>query len=275
MEALRRVPFNMPNALLGLLAAWPLLGPAAPTTPGSPALTPLSPPAPLGREYDLPASFTDRRTLSRFFSNAGRNVVGLTDAHSSEFNKNTPHPVICLLDEQKSITDKGGTMRLGKQEAALESGSEAANCYGAETVYERHRHRYEFNNAYRQQFVANGMLFSGLSPDGSLVEIIEIPSHPWFCAVQYHPEFSLLDLAAVMLRYGPVLWKEGFFPDEASAMAFVEDLKAVHADPPGRWDLAWRYGFGREITDPMLRQNEITNWIEHYVQPTRSARGRG
>ncbi|HWL68461.1 MAG TPA: type 1 glutamine amidotransferase [Geminicoccus sp.] len=125
----------------------------------------------------------------------------------------------------------------------------------------------------------------GISPDGlkitacnevSDVQAAEIRHEGGlFWGVQYHPEFSLLDLAAVMLRYGPVLWKEGFFPDEASAMAFVDDLKAVHADPAGRWDLAWRYGFGREITDPMLRQNEITNWIEHYVQPTRSARGRG
>jgi CTP synthase len=120
----------------------------------------------------------------------GRNVINLVDAHSSEFNKNTPHPVICLLDEQKSVTDKGGTMRLGAQKARLDTSSKSYQCYGAETISERHRHRYEFNNIYRQQYEANGMLVAGTSPDGSLVEIIEIPDHPWFVAVQFHPEFK-------------------------------------------------------------------------------------
>jgi CTP synthase len=120
----------------------------------------------------------------------GRHVVGLTDAHSTEFNKNTPHPVICLLDDQRNITDKGGTMRLGAHEAVLAPQSKARAAYGRDTVSERHRHRYEFNNTYRQQYSAHGMLFSGLSPDGALVEIIELPDHPWFVAVQYHPEFN-------------------------------------------------------------------------------------
>ncbi len=120
----------------------------------------------------------------------GRHVVGLHGAHSTEFDKNTAHPVICLLDDQKNIVDKGGTMRLGAYDAHLVDGSKALAGYRKPIVSERHRHRYEFNNTYRQQFIANGMLFSGLSPDGSLVEIIEIPSHPWFCAVQYHPEFK-------------------------------------------------------------------------------------
>jgi CTP synthase len=119
-----------------------------------------------------------------------RNVVGLTGAHSTEFNKDAPHPVICLLDEQRSIIDKGGTMRLGSQPAMLQAGSHAANGYRAEQVHERHRHRYEFNNVYRQQFTAHGMNFTGLSPDGGLVEIIELPDHPWFLAVQFHPEFK-------------------------------------------------------------------------------------
>ncbi|MBX3413794.1 MAG: CTP synthase [Pirellulales bacterium] len=119
-----------------------------------------------------------------------RDVVGLTDAHSTEFNKDTPHPVICLLDEQKSITYKGGTMRLGSHPAKLDPTSRAAACYGRELVQERHRHRYEFNNVYRQQFQAHGMNAAGTSPDGSLVEVVEIPSHPWFVAVQYHPEFK-------------------------------------------------------------------------------------
>jgi CTP synthase len=119
-----------------------------------------------------------------------RNVVGLPGAHSTEFNKDTSHPVICLLDEQRSITDKGGTMRLGAQPAVLSEGSRAAAWYGTQLISERHRHRYEFNNLYRQQFEANGLLVSGTSPDGSLVEIIELEEHPWFVAVQFHPEFK-------------------------------------------------------------------------------------
>ncbi len=120
----------------------------------------------------------------------GRHVVELEHAHSTEFNKNTPHPVICLLDDQKNITDKGGTMRLGKQVAKLVAESHAHDAYDRETVEERHRHRYEFNNSYRRQFIAHGMTFTGTSPDDSLVEIIEIADHPWFLAVQYHPEFK-------------------------------------------------------------------------------------
>jgi CTP synthase len=120
----------------------------------------------------------------------GRNVIGLENANSTEFDKNTPHPVICLLNEQKTITDKGGTMRLGAQPCRLAPGSRAAAAYGRETISERHRHRYEFNNAYRPQFAAHGMQVVGASPDGALVEIIELPEHPWFVAVQFHPEFK-------------------------------------------------------------------------------------
>lgn len=120
----------------------------------------------------------------------GRNVIGLQGAHSTEFDKNNPHPVICLLNEQRNIVDKGGTMRLGAQPARLAAGSKSLLSYGRETISERHRHRYEFNNVYRQQFVAHGMAMVGTSPDGGLVEIVEIPSHPWFVAVQFHPEFK-------------------------------------------------------------------------------------
>ncbi|MGQ9573781.1 MAG: CTP synthase [Thermoguttaceae bacterium] len=120
----------------------------------------------------------------------GRNVVGLEGAHSTEFDKDNPHPVICLLDEQRSITQMGGTMRLGAQPARLDPGSTAARCYGTLEISERHRHRYEFNNVYRQQFAAHGMHAVGTSPDGKLVEIMEIPAHPWFVAVQFHPEFK-------------------------------------------------------------------------------------
>jgi CTP synthase len=119
-----------------------------------------------------------------------RNVVGLAGAHSTEFNKDAPHPVICLLDEQKSITDKGGTMRLGAQPTHLAAESKSAAAYGRLVISERHRHRYEFNNVYRQQFAANGIVFAGTSPDGSLVEVIELAGHPWFVSVQYHPEFK-------------------------------------------------------------------------------------
>ncbi|MAT10161.1 MAG: CTP synthetase [Rhodopirellula sp.] len=120
----------------------------------------------------------------------GRNVVSLENAHSTEFDKNTPHPVICLLDEQKNITDMGGTMRLGAHPCVLTADSKAHNCYQQDEVAERHRHRYEFNHVYRNQFAANGMIVSGTSPDGLLPEIVEIPEHPWFVAVQFHPEFK-------------------------------------------------------------------------------------
>ena len=131
-----------------------------------------------------------------------RNVVELGRAHSTEFDKETPHPVICLLDEQQSITDKGGTMRLGSHPARLDAGSRAAACYGTEQINERHRHRYEFNNAYRQQFAAHGMVAAGTSPDNELVEVVEIPGHPWFVAVQYHPEFKSKPTAAQPLFAG-------------------------------------------------------------------------
>jgi CTP synthase len=129
-------------------------------------------------------------------------VIGLEGAHSTEFNKDTPHPVICLLDEQRSITDKGGTMRLGAQTALLDGSSRSAVCYASEQISERHRHRYEFNNMYRQQFAANGMLIAGTSPDGSLVEVVELPDHPWFVAVQFHPEFKSKPTAAHPLFAG-------------------------------------------------------------------------
>ena len=132
----------------------------------------------------------------------GRHVLGLTGAHSSEFDKDTPYPVICLLDEQQNVTQMGGTMRLGSQPAKLAIGSKAAEAYGRELIDERHRHRYEFNNNYRTQFEDAGMVFSGTRPDGGLVEIIEVPSHPWFLAVQFHPEFKSKPLQAHPLFAG-------------------------------------------------------------------------
>jgi CTP synthase len=118
-----------------------------------------------------------------------RNVVGLPEANSTEFNKTTPDPVVCLLDEQKAVTNLGGTLRLGAFPCRLVPGSKAHRSYGADVVSERHRHRYEVNNAYREVLSSHGLTFPGTSPDGSLVEVIELPSHPWFVAVQCHPEF--------------------------------------------------------------------------------------
>ena len=103
----------------------------------------------------------------------GRSVVGLENAHSTEFDKDAPHPVICLLDEQKNIVKKGGTMRLGAQPAILDPESHCAHLYGQNEISERHRHRYEFNHVYRQQFAAHGMRFAGTSPDDKLVEVVE------------------------------------------------------------------------------------------------------
>ena len=129
-----------------------------------------------------------------------RNVAGLTDAHSTEFNPETPHPVVGLinewLDEEGKVeyrnaeSDLGGTMRLGSQLCHILKGTKAYDVYGSETIYERHRHRFEVNNNYREQLSKAGLVFSGLSTDKSLVEVIENPDHPWFVAGQFHPEFN-------------------------------------------------------------------------------------
>jgi CTP synthase len=119
-----------------------------------------------------------------------RNVVGLEYSHSFEFDSESPHPVICLMDSQIRVTTKGGTMRLGAYPAVLAPGSRAARIYGAQEISERHRHRYEFNNDYREPFQEHGMVFSALSPDGKLVEIIELLRHPWFMGCQFHPELK-------------------------------------------------------------------------------------
>jgi CTP synthase len=131
-----------------------------------------------------------------------RNICGLAGAHSTEFDNETRYPVICLLNEQKTITDKGGTMRLGAQPTILTADSKAAEAYAATQISERHRHRYELNNEFRQQLVDHGLLVSGTSPDGSLVEIIELATHRWFVAVQYHPEFKSKPTAAHPLFAG-------------------------------------------------------------------------
>ena len=119
-----------------------------------------------------------------------RNVCGLTGAHSSELDPRTPYPVIDLMPDQVGVTAKGGTMRLGSYPCRLKEGSLAAAVYGAQEISERHRHRYEFNNDYRERLEQAGLVLSGLSPDGRLVEVIELPDHPWFAACQFHPELK-------------------------------------------------------------------------------------
>jgi CTP synthase len=118
------------------------------------------------------------------------NVLGYEDVNSSEFNENCLHPVIDLMPDQKDIENKGGTMRLGIYPCKLASGSKAREAYGEDLIYERHRHRYEFNNHYREAIQSKGMRITGLSPDERLVEIVEIENHPWYVAVQFHPEFK-------------------------------------------------------------------------------------
>ncbi|MEO7993897.1 MAG: CTP synthase, partial [bacterium] len=118
-----------------------------------------------------------------------RNVCGLPDADSTEFNPMTKEAVIDLMPDQKKLVLKGGTMRLGQYPCHLLEGTLAHRCYGADEINERHRHRYEVNNAYRELLSSHGMVFSGQSPDGQLVELIELPSHPFFIACQFHPEF--------------------------------------------------------------------------------------
>ncbi len=131
-----------------------------------------------------------------------RNVLGLKQANSSEFATDTPDPVICLLEDQQHVTDKGGTMRLGTQPCQLRTDSRTAGCYGELLISERHRHRYEFNPAYLQQFEEHGMIAAGTSPEGKLVEVVEVPDHPWFVAVQYHPEFKSKPLKSQPLFHG-------------------------------------------------------------------------
>jgi len=120
----------------------------------------------------------------------GRHVCGLADAASTEFKPGCQNPVIDLMPDQANVSAKGGTMRLGAYPCALREGTRAAAAYGQKQVAERHRHRYEFNNTYRELYEHRGMAFSGLSPDGKLVEIVELKDHPWFVAVQFHPEFK-------------------------------------------------------------------------------------
>jgi CTP synthase len=123
-------------------------------------------------------------------SEFARHVCGLDGANSTEMDPETPYPVIDLLPDQKDVEDLGGSMRLGAQAVELAEASGARELYGKPVVSERHRHRYEVNNAYRQQLVDDGLVISGTFEEGRLVEIVELPEHPWFVASQFHPEFK-------------------------------------------------------------------------------------
>ena len=155
-----------------------------------------------------------------------RNVCGLDDSHSSEFAPECANPVISLMESQQHVTDMGGTMRLGAYPCRLRPGSLAAEVYGVPEVSERHRHRYEVSNNYRDLFSEHGLRFSGLSPDGSLVEMIELPSHPWYIGCQFHPE-----LRSRPTRPHPLF--AGFIAASAGAKRGVEGRRAGRRQPQG------------------------------------------
>jgi CTP synthase len=117
-------------------------------------------------------------------------VLGLERANSLEFDEHTPHPVVTLMESQRQVSEKGGTMRLGSYACKIKEGTRARELYGADLVHERHRHRFEFNNAYKAQFESAGLVFSGVNPDLGLVEMIELDDHPHFIGCQFHPEFK-------------------------------------------------------------------------------------
>src|SRR5207248_2554399 len=119
-----------------------------------------------------------------------RHVCGLAGASSTEVDEHTPYPVIALMPGQRAVTRKGGTMRLGAYDCVLKEDSLAYRLYGKKKISERHRHRYEFNNQFREVLTQHGLVLSGVSPDGELVEMIELANHPWFLASQFHPEFK-------------------------------------------------------------------------------------
>jgi CTP synthase len=143
----------------------------------------------IGREEGIP-TFGICLGMQLMAVEFARNVLGLKEANSTEFEEDTPYPVIDLMEDQKRIDKLGGTMRLGAYPCRLQENTKAREIYGMELVYERHRHRYEFNNRFRKLFEEHGIVFSGLSPDGKLVEIMELKDHPWFIGCQFHPEFK-------------------------------------------------------------------------------------
>ena len=141
------------------------------------------------REHDVP-TFGICLGMQCMVIEFGRNVLGLTDANSTEMNPGTSYNVIDLMEDQKTITDKGGTMRLGAYRCQLAEGSRVAEAYGATEVSERHRHRFEFNDSFKEQYENGGMKCVGLNPETGLVEVVEIPEKRWFIGTQYHPEYQ-------------------------------------------------------------------------------------
>ena len=161
-----------------------------------------------------------------------RNILKLSDSHSSEFALECADPVISILDSQRDVTDKGGTMRLGAYPCRLQRGSKAAEIYGQPEVSERHRHRYEVSNRYRDTFVEHGLRLSGLSPDGSLVEMIELPTHPWFIGCQFHPELQSRPLRPHPLFAGFIAAADRLRRNEVSAaQTAVVNVAREHALP--------------------------------------------
>jgi CTP synthase len=166
-----------------------------------------------------------------------RHVAGLEGAHSTEFRRDTPHPVIALitewqredggLEQRSEDSDLGGTMRLGGQRCVLQPGSLAHRVYGRDSIVERHRHRYEFNNVYREQLAEKGLVMSGMSIDGELVEVIEIPAHPWFLACQFHPEFTSTPRDGHPLFSGFVKAARAYHASQGAAESAVA---VAHAD---------------------------------------------
>jgi len=161
-----------------------------------------------------------------------RNVCGLQNANSSEFDEKTPYHVIDLMEEQKAVSEKGGTMRLGAYQCDIEKGTKAHAAYGEKEISERHRHRYEFNNAFTDKIKENGMVISGVNPQSGLVEMVELPDHPWFLGCQFHPEFKSRPLSV-----HPLFAK---FIEEAAAYAKRKnwtEKKSKPAEPIQQADL--------------------------------------
>jgi CTP synthase len=166
------------------------------------------------RENDIP-TFGICLGMQCMVIEFGRHVLGLEHANSTEMDPNTPDNVIDLMEEQKSVTEKGGTMRLGAYECVLREGSKAAQAYGTTMVKERHRHRFEFNDNYREQYEQAGMKCVGENPDTHLVEVVEIPEKRWFIGTQYHPEYS-----STVLSPNPI-----FLSFVKAAILYQEDKK--------------------------------------------------
>jgi CTP synthase len=141
------------------------------------------------RENDIP-TFGICLGMQCMVIEYARNVLGLEGANSTEMDSKTPYKVIDIMEDQKNITNMGASMRLGSYDCLLKKGSIAYNAYGKELIQERHRHRYEFNNEFKEQFEENGMLFTGFNPDSDLAEVVEIPALKWFVGTQFHPEYS-------------------------------------------------------------------------------------